>query len=464
MKHNDQMIERIISELLKGLNRTVPIIGEKEFFYLNEQGTRIPLQRFLVREFSSRNGAALTQEEEDRMSKSGYYGLSLLKKTFPNSFSRIYREIVEENMEKITLSEPLQAFLEAARPALIITTSSFDILEHLLPKDYRSFYYSGNKDYDQGITQEDRKFRMDGQDHVIYHLFGRAVQYSEWVRSEVDLLQFLHKLHDGDTRPVALSTYLKDKGTLFLGCDFPDWLFRFLWYSISLDRDRKFNEEETVGYWMDGGKMESSFSDFLYDIKYQSQDQVDEILRALAAACGENRLVHDKPYDIFLSHAGEDKEWCMALQKDLESRGLKIWADYSEIQEDNYSDQFKAGIRSSRFFMPVVTEHYLRKFMPEEEWRQGRIVPLVEETEYALHIKVSLYPDRPYSLPVVKVGEKLGSIDINAMNLERISMGRRAILPPEFFYQQQFFFRCPEDLTKDTFEPHDWSRYKAINR
>ena len=454
------MQERIINELIHGLNRIVPVVGEKEFFYEDERGNHVPLQEFIVERFIGENedslaaaGQVMTQEECDRMSHSGYFGLSLLQGRFSSYFAENYRSFVAEAIDRITISPSVLKFLKAVRPRLIITTSPFGILEKHFP-EYSSYYYG---------CEGDRDADTHGNDYIIYHLFGRAQQFSDnWVYDETSLLQFLHCLHDNDTSPSNLADYLKDRGTLFLGCDFPDWLFRFLWYSISIKRTPQFKPKLTAGYWFSTESSDIAFNHFLNEISYRPQKDVNHILETVAERVSDkgqsDEHAHNLPYDIFISHASEDDELCEKIKDELEKAKLRVWYDGGQIEDGNYFETFKKGIEESRYFMPIVTEHYMIKFM--EAKLGGDIAGLVEETRFAVENQKKRYSRLTYSLPVVKSGDRMYNFELNAINLEkRFSSGPSPILPGELFYHIQFFFWNDEDCSKDTFHQYNWSKY-----
>lgn len=457
------MNEKIVNEVVQGLERIVPVIGEKGYLYKNQSGELIPLQTFVVERFIAENKdyqtGSISQAEFSNMCESAYFGLTMLQKRFNTFFAAEYRSIVTSNIDGITLSPSLMRFLLVAKPRIIITTSPFDILERLLP-GYASFYYD---------CKGDRNFQILDDKPTIYHLFGEAQQYSDnWVHNETSLLRFLHYLHNLDSSPSILADYLKNRGTLFLGCDFPDWLFRFLWYSMSIKRDPQFKPNQTAGYWFGENSNESSFSLFLQEISYRPQEDVDSILNAVVAKLASHQrndeFSHSLPYDIFLSHASEDDDLCEEIADKLQSRwGLRVWFDRAgstEIVDGNYYQQFADGIKNSRFFMPIVTEHYMIKFMQAK--LGGETAGLVEETSLAVENMREKYPNQVYSLPVIKAGDRLYNFELNATNLEkRFSSGQSPVLPPSLFYHIQFFFYKEEGDSNDTFHKHNWTKYSS---
>ena len=462
---------RLANDLVQDIDRIVPVIGDRQYIWTDESGEAIPLQTFIVKSFFSPDQGLLSErnrqvsdEEIRQMSESGYFGLSLLQSRSSSFFAEDLLNLITDNIEHITVVPSLLRFLEAARPRVIITTSPFAILERLLP-DYTSYYYRGEGDRD-----------FPDHEKVIYHLFGEAAKYTDnWVYDETELLRFLHCLHDNDKSPTHLADYLKDRGTLFLGCDFPDWMFRFLWYSMSIKQVPQFRPKSTAGYWFgpdsEESSLDTSFDHFLREISYKSQENIEAILEDVANRLGaiaqNSSSPHNLPFDIFLSHSNEneDNELCFKIKDILEKEyGLRVWFDqHSPDKEDGkilHGDWYQKmceGIENSRYFMPVVTSNYVMKFLMAnlEDKEPGLIV----ETKLAVKHLKKRYDRQVYSLPVIHLGECVHNrFELNPENIDKKFIGEK-LLPPELFHHIKFFL-FGEDSPKDTFARHDWSIYK----
>ncbi len=74
-------------------------------------------------------------------------------------------------------------------------------------------------------------------------------------------------------------------------------------------------------------------------------------------------------YDVFLSHASEDKDdVARPLAKLLEARGLKVWYDETELKiGDNLVAQLNAGINASRFGILVLSNAFFEKHWTKYE-------------------------------------------------------------------------------------------------
>lgn len=76
------------------------------------------------------------------------------------------------------------------------------------------------------------------------------------------------------------------------------------------------------------------------------------------------RLFHR--YDIFISHASEDKPFVTPLAEALEKKhGLKVWYDNSILKEgDRLREVIKNGINASRYGIIIFSENFFKKRWP----------------------------------------------------------------------------------------------------
>lgn len=93
-----------------------------------------------------------------------------------------------------------------------------------------------------------------------------------------------------------------------------------------------------------------------------------------------------REFDVFLSHASEDKEKVRELKMALEAKGVKVFFDEDSIEwGDSIVDKINQGLLKSSFFVPVLSETFLKKGWTNKELnsaihininRKGRILPI----------------------------------------------------------------------------------------
>jgi TIR domain len=78
---------------------------------------------------------------------------------------------------------------------------------------------------------------------------------------------------------------------------------------------------------------------------------------------------YDYDYDLFVSHASEDKHgFVRHLVGALEQRGLRVWFDEAELQVgDNLVESIDHGLRRSRFAVVVLSRAFFAKRWPRAE-------------------------------------------------------------------------------------------------
>jgi hypothetical protein len=93
-----------------------------------------------------------------------------------------------------------------------------------------------------------------------------------------------------------------------------------------------------------------------------------EIVENLEADAPE-AVSHAKDYDVFISHASEDKDAVVRpLAKQLRDHGLEVWYDEFELRiGDSLRRKIDGGIARSRFGIVVLSKPFFAKGLPAYE-------------------------------------------------------------------------------------------------
>ena len=356
--------------MVKKRNSIVPIIGEDMIVYKRKgSGEEIPFQEFIFNEFQKKyphvtiDDATLTS-----MKERGYYGLSLLSQ-FYNEQGRFlddFMDFVSKNASCIKLKDEVLDFLVTFNFPVILTTICFDILEQQLKgkiESYKSIWYRLNK---ENSTLPSR---------CVYHIFGQAKDGSKWVSDEDLLLTFLLSHNHKEYGATGLTDFLKEneKKLFVLGCNLPNWLFRFLWQPTQVGRNS--NLKTTQGYWINKEKPEDSFENFLKKKNFSADEQVKEILVDATKLMQEelkceeeerNSMIDaEEHFDVFISYASEDRQVASDIFEALKNLNVKAWFDdrgKGEITPGHpYWEKIKSGIKHSAHFMPIITGNWMHK-------------------------------------------------------------------------------------------------------
>ena len=97
----------------------------------------------------------------------------------------------------------------------------------------------------------------------------------------------------------------------------------------------------------------------------EARPELAEIAHALAQETGPD----DREFDVFISHASEDKEAVVRpLAQALSSRRLAVWYDEFELRiGDSLRQKIDAGIARSRFGVVVLSAPFFSKSWPKYE-------------------------------------------------------------------------------------------------
>lgn len=127
-----------------------------------------------------------------------------------------------------------------------------------------------------------------------------------------------------------------------------------------------------------------------------------------------------KEFDVFLSHASEDKEHVRKLNDALVNKGVKVFFDESSIKwGDSIVEKVNHGLLKSRFFMPYLTETFAKKGWTNKELnssismnisRKGRILP-IKSADFSLDEKYPLLNETLYKTWPIDLNEEDEFID-----------------------------------------------------
>jgi len=418
----EEINERNWNLLLEAINNgaVVPILGN-EIFQIEMNGQEELLEEFIIKKLAEKyevpyeagmGYAAINDKIEDLNFQS-------LRFRRTGDITDIYYEInsIFRNTQFAELGL-LKKILSIGKFPLILTTSFNPIIEEmLLATNENTKVYSYNRSMKSDIPHT-----MNAETTTLYYLFGKLSKMkNSFMVTEDDLLDYLHCWHNDDTRPKNLVKYLENKYLLIVGCDYPNWLFRFLWYSIksfslsganyetqglvannNLKKDYeliKFLSRAQTHVYEDS----SLFIDKLLEkwnvFKNEKKDESENMKEEEMSESDENRKPDtNAAIDIFISYAHEDYAAASKLEEILVDNGASVWLDKRALSpSEDYRAEIKTMIQKSKRFMPILSNHTTKEesrfFRREWTWA-------LNELECRLSI--------PYIAPVV-----IDSIDVN---------------------------------------------------
>lgn len=355
--------ERLLIEIKDG--NVIPVIGS-ELFSIEVEDEKIQLDEYILRKMSD----AIEVEYSDILDYT-----QLASKKYAVNWDEIdsdpYYHTVQILKEMSNLqvksSEALRKLLSIDKFKLVLTTSfddwAYGTMEEKWGKgNVRSLYYKK-----RSLEQDIDNLSIP----TIYHMFGKAdVVPHSFVLTEDDLLEFLHYWLNDNYRPKRLANTLREKYLLVIGCNYPNWLFRFFIHSMKYSSSSYAKNE--FGMVADS-KLDNELIAFLSRIDAQMHDNAVSFIDELVERWQKYSDQGAKK-EIFISYASEDYDVTKEIVNTFEKMGVNVWFDKKELEPaDEYAVKIEKEIRESQAFIPILSKNTLisgRRFF-KREWKWG---------------------------------------------------------------------------------------------
>lgn len=252
---------------------------------------------------------------------------------------------------------------------------------------------------------------------VVLNLFGRVAATPQYAIHEEDRLEWMHALlSDTASLPGWLNHQVKDCALLFIGCEIPDWVGRFLLRMST--NDRLSIEQKQFFFAGCSSQYEPSLSDFFKTYCRSTQvQQLDvspteftaELRRRWEQESGP-RLQVPQPVtrrpasgvpSIFISYMREDVAEARRLRDAIKDIGGDVWLDEGELLagDDWHSEILSAIRRTVKLFVPIISAN-------TERVEEGYVF---NEWYEALQ-RSRRIPGRSFIVPVVIDDDRAGGI------------------------------------------------------
>ncbi len=207
---------------------------------------------------------------------------------------------------------------------------------------------------------------------TVFSLFGRMSVLPKYVVAEEDAIEWVSSLQIPEKRPARLFDELGRNHLLFLGCQFPDWLTRFL---LRTAKNSKLSVERGFFEYLVDAESENNASLVTFLTSYSKETQVfvqdpAEFVAELArrwqarqAARGAPAAAEPAPMaqfmppgSIFISYASEDRAPVLRLAADLQAAGLPVWLDRQQLDwGSDYTARIQLAVGQCALFVPVLS-------------------------------------------------------------------------------------------------------------
>lgn len=301
-------------------------------------------------------------------------------KTVPRTFSELYynedfakyqpvlyeevSSLIDANQSNFSPTKILEEFLSIEQFPFVITTSVDYTVEETMKKIWgkrgrhvKALVFSNNPDENDDIQNV-----LDIKNPTVYYMFGKADKNREhsFVLTEEDMLSFCQSWLS-ENHPSLLSNVIGSKYLLFLGVNYPDWLIRFMWYSM------RSNLRES-GMLVDNRELEGSLIEFFQRVSIRTQNTpsnvVSQITRRLAKKKKdfEAKRFDSVPeqVDFFISYSRRDTIYAEKLYEALSSQGFSVWYDKKDITLGHeWEPAIRKGIRTARKFIALISTNVI---------------------------------------------------------------------------------------------------------
>ena len=140
----------------------------------------------------------------------------------------------------------------------------------------------------------------------------------------------------------------------------------------------------------------------------------------------------EKQWDVFISHASEDKEgFVRPLAASLRSLGVSVWYDeFSLTPGDSLSRSIDKGLSESRYGLVIISRHFIVKPWPEYELR-GLVSREIEEDKVIIPVWLGVSRSEVihFSPPLA---DKI-AIPATGINAEDVSVQVLRVVRPDIY-------------------------------
>ena len=356
----DELWDKLLREIWKG--NVIPIIGN-ELLHIKVGEECMHLDEYLIQKLAKFLDIEYTKSLTFTELKE--YGTEWKKKN-SELYHKTTKILKEMPKQQVQISESLQKLLSIDNFKLILTTTIDDLMFNAMEK-------KRGKDIVKQLSyskEEIVDINSDFSQPLLYHIFGRAGVIPEahsFVLTEDDLLEFLCNWLSADHRPKKLFDLLQSKYLLVVGCNYPNWLFRFFLYSMKPLLNPSNNKKTGV---VADSKLDKELIAFLSRINNEHNCDTEKFINELVEKWDKYSREHEKndidtENEIFICYAHEDFDTASDIVNKLEKKwDAKIWFDKKKGAIESgldFDKKIERQIKKCKAFVPILSNTTIKR-------------------------------------------------------------------------------------------------------
>ncbi|KNZ31012.1 MAG: hypothetical protein AD742_19725 [Methylibium sp. NZG] len=262
-------------------------------------------------------------------------------------------------------------------------------------------------------------WKAPGSPVQLLYLFGKSAQSPMCAIHDEDVLEYAHNaIAHGGHSPDSFLAALRERDLLLIGCNFPDWLSRFVLRATRKERLTKLGDSEPRQLLVERFATEDPFVGFLRDYspytevlseldpvqfvaelhrRWVEQAPANAATTAAGAAPAAAPTGQPQSALFFISYSRGDLASAQKLHQvllDLGVRHHEIWFDQEELKPgDEYKQRIFDGIANCKHFLPLVSRS-------TTERDEGFVFSEWEAATNRLP-KLNRPPEQPFLVPVM---------------------------------------------------------------
>ncbi|HEX7456978.1 MAG TPA: toll/interleukin-1 receptor domain-containing protein [Ginsengibacter sp.] len=331
-----------------------PILG-KEMYKFKQDDLLMPVDEYLSRQILELN--KVTDQPALTLTQAVNYLVNEKKVKTMDIIRKLKLMIKEINFEFPLLSQ----FLSITDLNYYINTAVYNnVLENNLTTIRKQTATSINFSINEPFSDCDDldKLRVP----FVFNVFGSLLNTVDPALSEEDMLEYTGHFKEKIKNATNIINALKNKNLLFLGCDFPDWMVRFILRLLSNEPMHDWGSKRTIIVVNDMSDVRKKQYEFLKNYDVVTYDgNTKDFVEELSSRWKQKNPSSVKNKMIFLSYTVKDKDAVENLKKAIEGiNNVTCWYDNREIVPgDDFKTEIAKNIKSADLFIPLISANSL---------------------------------------------------------------------------------------------------------